>query len=109
MTVLLNAIMMYQVGGEASPQANPLGMLLPFVLIFAVFYFLIIRPQSKRQKDHKAMVGALQKGDQIITTGGLHGTIQAISDESEIVTVEIADKVRVKMSRGSISKVVENK
>ena len=109
MTVLLNAMMMYQVGGDAPPQSNPLGMLLPFVLIFAVFYFLIIRPQSKRQKDHKTMVGALQKGDQIITSGGIHGTIQAISDESEVVTIEIADRVRIKMSRGSISKVVENK
>ncbi len=102
-------MMMYQVGGEASPQTNPLGLLLPFVLIFAVFYFLIIRPQGKRQKEHKAMVNALKKGDQIITTGGLHGTIQAISDESEVVTIEIADRVRVKISRGSISKVVENK
>ena len=109
MTVLLNAMMMYQVGGEAAPPSNPLGMLLPFVAIFAVFYFLIIRPQSKRQKEHKSMVSALQKGNQIITTGGLHGTIHAISDESDVVTVEIADKVRVKMSRGSISKVVENK
>jgi len=107
-TVLLNAIMMYQVGGEAPPQANPLGMLLPFVLIFAVFYFLIIRPQSKRQKDHKSMVSSLKKGDGIVTAGGIHGTIQAISDENEIVTIEIADKVRVKINRGSISKVVEN-
>jgi preprotein translocase subunit YajC len=107
-TVLLNAMMMYQEGASA-PQASPFGLLLPFVLIFAVFYFLIIRPQSKRQKDHQAMVKALQKGDQIVTAGGFHGTIQAISDESEVVTVEIADKVRVKISRGSISKVVENK
>jgi preprotein translocase subunit YajC len=100
-------MMMFQQTGTEGGQANPLGLLFPFILIFAVFYFMIIRPQSKRQKEHQALVKSLQKGDQVVTAGGLHGTIHSISDESEVVTLEIADKVRVKINRASISRVEE--
>ena len=109
MTLLLNAMMTLQEGGDATGQGSPFGLLLPFILIFGVFYFLIIRPQSKRQKDHQAMVKPLHKGDQVVTSGGFHGTIHWISEDSDVVTLEIADKVRVKISRGSISKVMEKK
>jgi preprotein translocase subunit YajC len=73
---------------------------MPFILIFVIFYFLLIRPQQKKQKEHREMIANLKKGDRIITNGGLHGRITG-SDETTL-TVEIADKVRVKVARGSV-------
>jgi preprotein translocase subunit YajC len=76
-------------------------MFLPLILLFAIFYFLMIRPQQKRQKEHKALLANLRKGDQVITAGGMYGRITGITDT--VVTVEIAEKVRVKVARGQIS------
>ena len=77
----------------------------PLILIFAVFYFLLIRPQQKKMKDHKAMVAALAKGDKVVTAGGLMGTIFKIEDD-KIATIEIAENVKVKVVRSTISEVV---
>ena len=77
----------------------------PLILIFAVFYFLLIRPQQKKMKDHKAMVAALAKGDKVVTAGGLMGTIFKIEDD-KIATIEIAENVRVKVVRSTISEIV---
>jgi preprotein translocase subunit YajC len=76
-------------------------MFLPLILLFAIFYFLMIRPQQKRQKEHKALLANLRKGDQVITAGGMYGRITGITDT--VVTVEVAEKVRVKVARGQIS------
>lgn len=78
-----------------------LQALIPMVLIFAVFYFLLIRPQQKKQQEHKTMIENLKKGDGIITQGGLYGKIVGMTDQ--VVTLEIADKVRVKVSRAHIA------
>lgn len=75
------------VPAAASPTSGLLGML-PFVLIFVVMYFLMIRPQMKRQKEHKAMLDALQKGDEVITAGGVLGKITKITEQ--YVTLEVA-------------------
>lgn len=77
----------------------------PLILIFAVFYFLLIRPQQKKMKEHKAMVVALAKGDKVVTAGGLMGTIFKIEDD-KIATIEIAENVKVKVVRSTISEVV---
>ncbi len=77
----------------------------PLILIFAVFYFLLIRPQQKKMKDHKAMVGSLVKGDKVVTAGGLMGTIYKIEDE-KIATLEISDNVKVKVVRSTIAEVL---
>lgn len=74
--------------------------LLPLVLLFVVFYFLLIRPQQKRQKQHKSFLEGLKKGDKVITSGGMYGTITGITDDT--ITLEIAEKVRVKVSKSSI-------
>jgi preprotein translocase subunit YajC len=74
---------------------------LPIILIFGVFYFLIIRPQQQRAKEHKRMLDDLKKGDAIITQGGMYGKITNIADQ--IVTVEIADKVRVRVARSHVA------
>ncbi|MFH1146972.1 MAG: preprotein translocase subunit YajC [Pseudomonadota bacterium] len=71
--------------------------LLPLFIIFGIFYFLLIRPQQKKAKDQKRFLDNLKIGDQIVTMGGVHGTITGLTDQ--IITLEIADKVRVKVSR----------
>ena len=76
--------------------------MLPLVLIFAVFYFLLIRPQQKKMKTHQQMIGNLQRGDKIITGGGVHGKVTKVLNEAEVM-VEIAEGVRIKIARGTIS------
>ncbi len=78
--------------------SNPMWMLFA---MFAVMYFLLIRPQQKKQKDHREMLNNLKKGDRIITSGGLYGRITGLTDAT--LTLEIADKVRVKVSRGHVA------
>jgi preprotein translocase subunit YajC len=75
-----------------------------FGLIFVVFYFMIIRPQQKRQKERQKMLDALKKGDKVITAGGVHGTVVGLEDKTALV--QIADNVKVKVDRGSITAVV---
>ncbi|MBI3070835.1 MAG: preprotein translocase subunit YajC [Deltaproteobacteria bacterium] len=77
---------------------NPLIMM---GLMFVIFYFLLIRPQQKKQKEHQAMLASVRKGDEIVTQSGIYGRIAGLTDT--IVTLEIADKVRVKMARGQIA------
>ena len=91
-------------GGAGSGGSGGLGAFLPLIIIFAIFYFLLIRPQQKKAKQHKQLLSELRKGDKVISSGGLHGVITGMSDE--VLTVEISPKVRVKISRGSISGVV---
>ena len=88
-------------GGGAGGQSGGFGAFVPLILMFAIFYFLLIRPQQKKAKQHRELLSALKKGDRVVSSGGLHGLITGISDD--IVTMEIAPKVRVKVSRGSIS------
>jgi preprotein translocase subunit YajC len=78
---------------------------LPIILIFAIFYFLLIRPQQKRAKDHRALLSSLKVGDQVLTSGGIYGRVTGLRDD--VVTLEISDKVRVKVSRGHIAGVVK--
>ena len=82
-----------------------LVQLAPLALIFVVFYFLIIRPQQKKAKDHKAMVEALRRGDKVVTSGGLIGTVAKVLNERE-VSLEIADGVRVRAVRSMIAEVM---
>jgi len=81
-----------------------LTSLFPLVAIFAIFYFLLIRPQQKKAKTHRTMLERLKKGDQVLTAGGVYGKITALADN--VVTVEIADKVRVKVARQQIAGVI---
>jgi len=87
--------------GGASGQGGGFGAFVPLILMFAIFYFLLIRPQQKKAKQHRELLGALKKGDRVVSSGGLHGVITGLSDD--IITMEIAPKVRVKVSRSAIS------
>jgi preprotein translocase subunit YajC len=82
-----------------------LVQLAPLALIFVVFYFLIIRPQQKKAKDHKSMIEALRRGDKVVTSGGLIGTVAKVLNERE-VSLEIADGVRVRAMRSMIAEVM---
>ena len=94
----------YAMGGGtrgAGGQGGGLGAFLPLILMFAIFYFLLIRPQQKKAKQHKLLLASIKKGDRVISSGGLHGVVTGLTDD--IVTMEIAPKIRVKVSRGSIA------
>jgi preprotein translocase subunit YajC len=84
-----------------------LMQLLPLILIFAVFYFLLIRPQQTTMKQHKAMLGALTRNDRIITAGGVIGTVTKVRDDAEEVEVEIAQGVRITVVRSTIASVIK--
>lgn len=89
--------------GQAT-QPDPWVSLLPLVLIFAIFWFLIIRPQTKRAKQHREMVGAIKVGDEIVTQGGVLGKVVALGDT--FVTVEVADKVQVRLQRHMVGAIM---
>lgn len=78
---------------------------LPLILIFVVFYFLLIRPQQKKVKMHREMVGSLRRGDKVVTGGGIIGTVAKILNDHEVL-IEIADGVRVRVARGTVAEVV---
>ena len=85
----------------AASQPDPIMSFLPLILIFAVFYFLLIRPQSKRAKELKQMISALAKGDEVVTTGGLLGKVTDVGET--FVAVEIADGVQVKVQKNAVA------
>ncbi len=83
---------------------SPFAMLLPILGMFVIFYFLLIRPQQKRQKEMMKMVNALKKGDRVVTASGLYGTVAGLRDD--VVVVEIADGVKVEMMKNAVTGVV---
>ena len=88
---------------DAAAQGGLLSFL-PLIVIFAVFYFMLIRPQKKRAKEHKQLVSQLAKGDEVITNGGLLGKITDVSDA--FVTLELTENVKVKIQRQAIANVM---
>lgn len=89
-----------EAAGPAGQQPDPLMSFLPLVVLFVIFYFLLIRPQSKRAKEHKAMVSTLAKGDEVVTNGGVLGKVTALGEN--FVTVKVADNVEVHVQRSAI-------
>jgi preprotein translocase subunit YajC len=104
---LLPALVWLQ--AEAAPESAPFGMLLPMVAIFAIFYFLLIRPQQKRQRQQETMIKGITKGDSVVTAGGLHGKVTGVADD--VLTLEIAvvkgERIRVKVARPRIDSVTK--
>lgn len=91
-----------QAGGDAM---SAFGQFVPLILIFAIMYFLLIRPQQKKAKEHKAMVAAVRRGDQVITQGGLIGKVIKVRDDNE-VEVELSEGVRVRVVQSTLAQVV---
>jgi preprotein translocase subunit YajC len=96
----MNSFVLYLLQTETGKMSG-LMTFLPFVAIIAIFYFLIIRPQNKKQKETQKMLSALKKGDRVVTIGGIHGTIQSVKEQSVIVKVD--DSVKIEFSRSAIS------
>ena len=92
-------------GGGGSPGGADPGFFIMMAVLFAIFYFLIIRPQQKKQKELKKMLESLNYGDLVLTSGGLQGKITGLTDA--VVTLEVADKVRVKVSRSFIVSILQ--
>ncbi|NIR50842.1 preprotein translocase subunit YajC [candidate division KSB1 bacterium] len=92
--------------GGSGQGGSAWGFLLPMILIFAIMYFLIFRPQAKKQKQHQAMINALKKGDKIVTAGGIYGTISGIKEKEKTLIVKISDNVKVEMSKSSVARVL---
>ena len=90
-------------GGGTGSGAGGLLSLVPFVLIFVIFYFLLIRPQQKKQKEQKALLDSLKKGDKVVTTSGIWGTVTNLGKET--VTLQIADNTKIRMQRENVARV----
>ncbi|HXX57820.1 MAG TPA: preprotein translocase subunit YajC, partial [Thermodesulfovibrionales bacterium] len=88
--------------GQGGPGAM-FTSLLPLILIFVIFYFLLIRPQQKRAKEHKQMIENLKKGDKVVTSGGIYGVVEAVG--ANTLTLKIAENVKVKFGKGYIASV----
>ena len=88
-------------GGMAAFQ-----QIIPLVFMFAIFYFLLIRPQQKKAKEHKALLESMKKGDNVITAGGVHGKVTAV--ENDLVTLEIANNVNIKITKSYIAAIKKN-
>ncbi len=97
MTLFLFAQSCEQAGGQ---PANPILQLVPLVLIFVVFYFLLIRPQQRKQKEHQKMIEDVNRGDRIVTSSGIHGTVAGVKERTFIVT--IADGVKIEIEKSHV-------
>lgn len=86
-------------------EGGAIAQFLPLILIFAIMYFLLIRPQQKKVKEHQAMVEALRRGDQVVTQGGIIGKVAKVKDDGEI-EVEIADGVKVRVIKSTVAQVL---
>lgn len=94
----------------AAPGGDIFSAMMPFLLIFAIFYLLVIRPQSKKQREHQDMLNAIDRGDTVVTSGGIHGKVTGVTDD--VLTLEIAatksgERIRIKTDRARIDRRVE--
>jgi preprotein translocase subunit YajC len=91
----------------APGQPNLFATLLPLILIVVVMYFLMIRPQQKKQKMHQAMINQIKNGDEVVTAGGMYGTVAGVDDRKNTVYLKVANDVKIKVERHSIARVVQ--
>ena len=103
----MSFVPLLQAGAPAAGQGNMLMSVVPFILIIAIFYFFIIRPQNKKQKETEKMINALKKGDKIVTIGGIHGTVTSTKEKTVVVKVD--SNAQIEFSRSAISAVLADK
>jgi preprotein translocase subunit YajC len=93
---------------QAQPgQPNMFATLLPLILIVGVMYFLMIRPQQKKQKAHQAMINQIKNGDEVVTAGGMYGTVAGVDERKNTVFLKVASEVKIRVDRHSIARVVQ--
>jgi len=93
--------------GQGSGGGSPMSLIFMIIAIFAVMYFLMIRPQQRQKKQHQSMLGQLSKGDKVVTSGGIHSTVVGVKDKT--IIVKIAENVKVELNRSAISQVISSK
>ncbi len=93
-----------QAAPAAGAQSGGMSMIIMMVVLFGLMYFMMIRPQMKRQKEHRALISALAKGDEVVTNGGLAGRVEEVGET--FITVEIAANVKVKLQKGAVQQVL---
>lgn len=86
---------------QATPEMNPLVNLIPFALVFVIIYFLMLKPQKQREKEHQKQLASLVKNDEVVTSGGIHGTVVNVKDKTVIVRVD--DNVKLEIEKGCIA------
>ncbi|MBO4387230.1 MAG: preprotein translocase subunit YajC [Treponema sp.] len=94
-------------GGQMDAMGGTFGMLVPLILIFAIMYFLMIRPQQKKQKETQKMIDAIKKGDKVVTIGGIHGIVSSVKENTLVIKVD--DNTRIEFNRTAIATVVTDK
>ena len=94
----------YAQGAPGVGGPGPIMTIVPFILIFAIMYFMVIRPQQKKAKDHKELLGKLKKNDEVMTSGGIYGKVVDLKET--VVTIEVAPNVRIRVARPQISAVL---
>ena len=96
---------------SGSPQSgegsNPFMMFVPIILIFVVFYLILIRPQQKKQKEHKNLLSQLRKGDRVVTNGGIYGTI--VDAREHVAVIKVAENVKIEIIKSAIATIIEKK
>ena len=96
-----------QAAGKQSSPSGMLSMLLPFILMFVVMYFLILRPQKRKEKERKALLSRVKKNDRVVTAGGIHGLITSVRENEVILRVDDAKDIKLKVDRSAIATVLE--
>ena len=98
-------LLIFAQAAPAPGQQNVLFQMMPLVFIFVIFYFLLIRPQQKKAKDHEKLIQSVKTGDQVVTNAGIHGTVSNVKDKTLII--KIADNVKVEFDRGAVAVVLK--
>lgn len=105
--MLFNSLLLQ--AADSAAMGGGFGMLLPLILIIGIMYFFMIRPQNKKQKELQKMLDALQKGDKVITIGGIHGTVSSVKKDSNVVTIRVDENTKIEFNRSAIATVVSDK
>src|SRR3972149_4896210 len=96
-----------QAAAKQSSPGGMLSMLLPFILMFVVMYFLILRPQKRKERERKALLSRIRKSDRVITAGGIHGVVTSVRETEVVIRIDDSKDVKVKVDRSSIATVLE--
>lgn len=99
-------LLMAQSSAQGEGGANPLISFLPFILIILIMYFLMIRPQAKKQKEKQRMIEALKKGDNVVTSGGIHGKVMGFTDDNKTVILKVDDNVKINVDKNAVAVVI---
>jgi preprotein translocase subunit YajC len=100
MDIVQPFLLIAQAATEGAPAPNPLMSFLPLIFIFVIFYFLLIRPQQKKQKEHAKLVSSLKSGDRVVTTAGIHGLITNVKETT--ITLKVADNVKMEFDKAAV-------